>query len=877
MRSRSLWLGHKILLSSSLLISLLVVGSLLAVNIGLRASTAGRTHQDLQRGRLTFETFLKTRFESLRLLSKVVVESPRFKSVVGTPGIDHPTALVALQEMNEVVGSDLMTVTDREGRVLARIHAPSRYGDDLSAWEGIREALHGEEHLHLQVQDGRLYQMVTLPVVLNDVVEGTLSTGFVIDESACNRIVEMIGGDVGFIGGNRLLAHSSTLPTQARFEYLLAHQPALLESAQKPDFPQQPMTLEFSAERYLTLIFPLRSGAGEENVLCVIERSLTEALTFYRQQVQGTLIPLGLIAIVVAVLSSLFLARSIARPIRTLTSAAEAVAQGDFSQRVEVRSSDEVGILGDSFNRMVEELRRTRDALLLSKEYTENIIRSMIDTLIVVDRNGCIQTANPAALQLLGYRVEDLIGKPARMILDEPDQSVFRLGQVKELLRTGSVCRYEMAYRTRSGDTLPVSFHGSVLRDKNGRITGILGIARDIREIQALLAKEKQLAAAEKKRAEELEEARRQLDHYSKTLEEKVQQRTAELAQANEELKVWAKGLERHSQEMTLLSEIGDMLQTCLSAQEAYSSIANLAQKLLPDWSGALSATVAQQNQLEVVTHWGGSLLAQGVIVPNDCLALRRGRMYVLEETREDSLLCQHLRPPLPACSICVPLIAQGETLGVLHLGRTTQGTLGEEAKRLIGTVARTIGLGLANLQLRESLQEQSIRDPLTGLLNRRYMEEALALEARRAERNKRPLGIMMLDIDFFKKVNDTYGHDAGDALLRSVGAFLQEHARGGDIACRYGGEEFTVILPGATMEIVHERAEQIRSGVKQLKIRHGANTLEKITLSVGIAVFPEHGTRVNDVLQCADGALYRAKQEGRDRVVAAESGVKKG
>jgi len=167
-------------------------------------------------------------------------------------------------------------------------------------------------------------------------------------------------------------------------------------------------------------------------------------------------------------------------------------------------------------------------------------------------------------------------------------------------------------------------------------------------------------------------------------------------------------------------------------------------------------------------------------------------------------------------------------------------------------------------------LRQQSIRDPLTGLFNRRYLEETLAIEIERARRNNVPFSIIMLDLDHFKRFNDTHGHEAGDAVLQALGSFLHRNVRGGDIACRYGGEEFTLVLPGTSLEIAQQRVEQLCEGIRVLNIDFKNQILGPLTLSRGIATFPNHGDSGEMVLQAADAALYQAKSEGRDRVVVA-------
>ena len=225
------------------------------------------------------------------------------------------------------------------------------------------------------------------------------------------------------------------------------------------------------------------------------------------------------------------------------------------------------------------------------------------------------------------------------------------------------------------------------------------------------------------------------------------------------------------------------------------------------------------------------------------------------------------------AAYLCVPMMAHGAALGMLHLLLASPDPERWDARQHLGVrVGEHLSLALAKLKLQETLQHLSVRDPLTGLFNRRYMEESLARELRRAERQDKMLGVLMVDIDHFKSFNDTFGHDAGDALLRELGTFLQRRIRAGDIACRYGGEEFTILLQDASQETSRQRAEEIREAAKRLQIHHGQRVLDPVTLSLGVATFPQNGANRDTLMQSADVALYRAKQEGRDRVCVAEN-----
>jgi diguanylate cyclase (GGDEF)-like protein/PAS domain S-box-containing protein len=176
-----------------------------------------------------------------------------------------------------------------------------------------------------------------------------------------------------------------------------------------------------------------------------------------------------------------------------------------------------------------------------------------------------------------------------------------------------------------------------------------------------------------------------------------------------------------------------------------------------------------------------------------------------------------------------------------------------------------------ALLKSEARLREMSVRDYLTGLFNRRYMEETLERELLRASRKGLSLGTLMIDVDDFKQFNDNFGHAAGDAVLRELGTLLRGHFRGEDVACRYGGDEFIIVLLDASLEMTRERAERLCEHARHLDLQVEGQTLQAVTLSIGVAVFPENGITSAAILKAADTALYRAKHEGRDRVVVAK------
>jgi diguanylate cyclase (GGDEF)-like protein len=211
--------------------------------------------------------------------------------------------------------------------------------------------------------------------------------------------------------------------------------------------------------------------------------------------------------------------------------------------------------------------------------------------------------------------------------------------------------------------------------------------------------------------------------------------------------------------------------------------------------------------------------------------------------------------------------MAYGEVLGVLHLRGADASTLGSRLQ-LVTMANDGLALTLANIRLRQSLKEQAIRDPLTGLFNRRYLTETLEREFARAQRSGAPVAIVMIDVDHFKRFNDSFGHDAGDAVLQELGSFFKRSVRADDIACRYGGEEFCLVLPQMDQHNARQRAEAIREGAAALEVKSDGRVLGPVTLSLGVALFPEDGANMESLVRAADAALYEAKNTGRNRVM---------
>ena len=340
----------------------------------------------------------------------------------------------------------------------------------------------------------------------------------------------------------------------------------------------------------------------------------------------------------------------------------------------------------------------------------------------------------------------------------------------------------------------------------------------------------------------------------------------AEARQVQARLREGNAELEHKSADLRALSRYGGMLQGCTDPDEALQLTARLLSTLRPGAAGTLYRMRNSQDHAEAALHWGRHRAASAAaLVPEACWALRRNQPHLSPDAA--TMHCPHVSSVDHdgVATACIPLTAQGTQIGLLYLSDDDDGFLSRID--IIEAAAEQLSMTLANLSLRERLRLQSIREPLTGLFNRRYLEESTPRELARCARRDLPLSLLMLDIDHFKAFNDLHGHAGGDALLAAFGKLLGGHSRGEDIACRYGGEEFTLILPEAPAEAALQRAEAIRREVEAMRVRHMDRELPRVTVSIGVATFPADGDTPEVLMRAADEALYRAKHGGRNRV----------
>jgi len=507
--------------------------------------------------------------------------------------------------------------------------------------------------------------------------------------------------------------------------------------------------------------------------------------------------------------------------------------------------------------------RATRGSERGGEAYFHNLAEAIPEMVWTTKADGACDFLNQRWCDYTGLTSEQssVWGWTAAL---HPDDVIETSASWERAVRTGNPFTIEYRFR-RASDGAYRWFLGRAnpIRDEQGRIIKWFGTCTDIEDQK----------------------------HNQQILEDQVRERTEELADTNTRLQeeMWEKDsarraldqqnekmmreLTERSQRATLLAKMGELMQSCISKEEVFAAALGYAPKIFPTSRGALALLNGRRDLAEVAGSWHACQLPETVFEPNRCWALRTGHPHLVV-AGDPTAPCAHAAG-VKNTYLCIPILAQGEALGILHFQATDEApTLADSELSFKTTFAGQVGLSVANIRLREALRTQSIKDPLTGLYNRRYLEEMLDREIRRAVRAEQALGLLMLDLDHFKKFNDTYGHDAGDTVLRESGTFLAKSIRAEDIVCRFGGEEFVIILPTANLGAACARAERIRSKLRELTVLHQGQSLGMVTVSVGVAALPEHGTSPKELLEAADAAFYRAKREGRDRVAAAEARV---
>lgn len=329
----------------------------------------------------------------------------------------------------------------------------------------------------------------------------------------------------------------------------------------------------------------------------------------------------------------------------------------------------------------------------------------------------------------------------------------------------------------------------------------------------------------------------------------------------------------RISHENALISRMTDYLQGCRSTDESFTIIRTAVCELFPSCSGAIVLFNNSRNLLTVAHRWGTRCEIENSFTPETCWALRRGHMHAATDAGVPC--CTHMTvaaddaAPL-AGRICIPMLAHGETIGLFYVACENAYIADDATHVILQRISEQASLAISNLRLQERLREQSVRDPLTRLYNRRYLEETMAHELARGDAAANPLGVLVMDVDHFKRFNDTMGHDAGDALLAQFAHTISVTIPNTAFACRYGGEEFVVILPRTELKDATAVAEAIRLATQNMRASMNGKPLPPVTVSIGVAMRGQHGETAKDLISAADGALYEAKRNGRNKVEVA-------
>lgn len=493
--------------------------------------------------------------------------------------------------------------------------------------------------------------------------------------------------------------------------------------------------------------------------------------------------------------------------------------------------------------------------------YFQSLAEAAGDIIWTADTEGSDDYFNQRMFDYTGMTFEQLRGGRWTAIVHEDDVDEC-LTKWDNARRTGTPYQIEYRLRAKDGSYRWFVCHGNPIRNAQGEIVKWFGTCTDIeyqKQNQQILE-------------EQIQERTMQLAEMNARLQEEMAEKDLAHKQLDEQNKKMLRDLEKRSERATMLAKVGELLQSCISREEVIAAALGFAPKIFPEARGALVFLDSARNLAEVAGSWNDCHLTSREFDASACWALRTGHVHLVAAA-DNTARCAHTAG-MSGAYICIPILVQGETLGVLHLQATKDWQIETAELSFKTTFAGQVGISIANIRLRDALRTQSVRDALTGLYNRRFLEELLERELRRANRSAQSLGILMIDLDHFKSFNDTFGHEAGDAVLRETADLLLKSVRAEDFVCRFGGEEFVIVLPTAALSASISRGERLRSRIKQLTILHQGKSMGMLTISVGVAVFPEHGSSPKELLAAADAALYEAKHNGRDQVRAAHAKV---
>lgn len=476
--------------------------------------------------------------------------------------------------------------------------------------------------------------------------------------------------------------------------------------------------------------------------------------------------------------------------------------------------------------------RNAENAVRKSEEKYRTLVSNMSEGLTIVDTNENVLFSNPTADEMFGVSTGSLTGRNLSEFLDNQEYQIVKEQTLNRL--KGQRTSYEIAIRRADGQTRILQVTATPQLDDNGEIISSFGVFHDITQ-------------------------------------RKMNQQV--IQQTQDQLRQQLKENEQRREELDLLTKLGNKLQSCSETADILKILAPYMRSFFPDCSGSFYTLEESGSRMQKSLCWGTAADPVESIPIDSCWSLRFSPPHHYQTSVEEpNPFCEHvlLSKTCPSHTLCTPVLSGDGLFGMLHLW-----TAGKHEKitdvqvKLCAAIAEQVRLVSSNVKLRESLRQQAIRDPLTGTYNRYYLEESLQHEIERAERGHYPLGVIMLDFDNFKELNTHCGHPKVDEMLKQFGVLMKNEFRASDLCCRYGGDEFLIILPQASLDITFARAETLRDLVKQLKITKNDEHYS-VTISAGVAAFPDHGKTVDCLINTVDDALLKAKKQ-HDCIVKGE------
>lgn len=505
----------------------------------------------------------------------------------------------------------------------------------------------------------------------------------------------------------------------------------------------------------------------------------------------------------------------------------------------------------------------------------KNIIKAKMldysnDAIFIHDFNGNFTFINKTAYEKLGYGKEELMDMNMADFT-APGDAEYMEQHIKKLIDGGSVC-YQGDFLAKNGVPVRVEVKSQVMDFGNKKL--ILTVAQDITEIERLRKGRQQ---GGQKTDPLIADTETKADGENCPGISDVKAAVDRTGETDDRLAEGLALLEQSRSEIALTGKMGIFLQSCINMQEANRVITQFLPLLFPSVDGALYLMNESADLYELTSAWGKTVESDETFPPDACLAVRHRKIHQYN-CGENEGLCSHCSKAMKHAYLDVPMISQGKILGVFHLEQKEEagpdavsGMLTELGADLAAIVAGQLAFALSSIRLHEAVREQATRDPLTGLYNRRYMEQALDKEIRQAARRDVTVGVITLDLDSFGKFNDRYGYKSGDLVMRNLADFLKINGLPGDIICRGNGDEFAIICPLISPETLKQKAEGIREGLVNFNKRHQDLYSEPLTLSLGVAIFPDNGRTAEQIIKLADMALNLAEQDGGNKIVLAD------